>query len=61
MFVLARWRYRGRAGSLAEYERVDGFSVAQRLLQLCALPWFACNVVLKALTLAKIRRGPWPY
>lgn len=61
MFWSRRWRYRGRAGSLAEYERASGFSVASLLLQLCALPWFAYNVVLKALTLAKIRRGPWPY
>jgi hypothetical protein len=29
--------------------------------QLRELPWFARNVVLKALIAARLRRGPWPY
>jgi len=31
------------------------------LRQLAQLPWFAYNVVLKVLTVLRIRRGPWPY
>ena len=31
------------------------------LRQLRELPWFARNVVVKALILARVRRGPWPY
>ena len=31
------------------------------LRQLRELPWFARNVVIKALILARLRRGPWPY
>ncbi len=54
------WRYAGRAGSLVEYERATGgpTSTAQ---QLALLPWFAFNVVLKVLTVLRLRRGPWPY
>lgn len=60
----ARWRYRGRAGSLAAYER-GALSGAARVLnaarQLAQLPWFARNLALKALIVARLRRGPWPY
>ena len=58
------WRYRGRVGSLAEYARapVRGRArVANALRQLAELPWFARNVVVKVLILARVRRGPWPY
>jgi predicted O-methyltransferase YrrM len=54
------WTYGGRSGSMAEYRRGrSGASSALR--QVAQLPWFARNVVLKALILARVRRGPWPY
>jgi len=65
-----RWRYVGRTGSLAEYERVAsgprdlGAFVRE-------LPWFARNVLIKVLVVAGRRRwaerlgldpaAPWPY
>jgi Methyltransferase domain len=60
----ARWRYAGRTGSLAEYERVDvrgRARVRNALRQLAELPWFARNLALKLLIVARLRRGPWPY
>ena len=56
-----RWRFVGRDGSLARYaaDHRGGTSSAAR--QLAQLPWFAYNVVLKVLTVLRIRRGPWPY
>jgi hypothetical protein len=60
----SRWRYAGRTGSLAEYERVTvgGRARARNVLrQLAELPWFARNMVVKVLILARLRRGPWPY
>jgi hypothetical protein len=54
------WTYVGRSGSLAEFRRRHG-GVASVLRQLAQLPWFARNLVLKALILARVRRGPWPY
>ena len=55
-----RWRYVGRAGSLVAYSRSrGGLSSAAR--QLALLPWFGWNVVLKVLTVLRLRRGPWPY
>ncbi len=59
-----RWRYAGRTGSLAEYERSDlaGRDRAGNVLrQLAELPWFARNLVVKALIVARLRRGQWPY
>jgi predicted O-methyltransferase YrrM len=56
-----RWRYVGRAGSLAEFVREDAGGPSNALRQLRELPWFARNVVVKALILARLRRGPWPY
>jgi predicted O-methyltransferase YrrM len=57
-----RWRYVGRSGSLAEFVRDDDPGGAGNALrQLRELPWFARNVVVKALILARVRRGPWPY
>jgi hypothetical protein len=71
-----RWRYRGRAGSLADYERVaaplsGGDRLRDAARQLSELPWFARNVAIKALVLARQRRlaerlglpadAPWPY
>ena len=55
-----RWRYDGRVGSLARYTKVpSGWGSTVR--QLCELPWFALNLVRKALTLLKLRRGAWPH
>jgi hypothetical protein len=54
------WAYVGRSGSMAEYRRSRG-GASSALRQLAQLPWFARNVVLKALILARVRRGPWPY
>lgn len=54
------WTYVGRSGSLAEFRRGRG-GLASVLRQLAQLPWFARNLVLKALILARVRRGPWPY
>ena len=58
------WRYRGRAGSLAEYVRAPlaGRARARNAAaQLAQLPWFARNLVVKALIVARLRPGPWPY
>jgi SAM-dependent methyltransferase len=56
-----RWRYAGRSGSLAEYVADGRGGPASALAQVAQLPWFAYNVALKALTVLRIRRGPWPY
>ena len=59
-----RWRYAGRDGSLAEYVREDLRGAAwlrNAVRQLAQLPWFARNVVVKVLILAKLRKGPWPF
>ena len=53
------WRYAGRTGSLAEYERVPlrgAARVREAARQLAELPWFARNVLIKALVLAGQRR-----
>jgi predicted O-methyltransferase YrrM len=70
------WRYRGRAGSLADFERVReplrGAARARDALhQLAELPWFGRNVAIKVLVLARLRPlaerlglprdAPWPY
>jgi methyltransferase family protein len=60
----SRWRYAGRAGSLAEYERASLHGrarVRNVLRQLAELPWFARNLVIKVLIVARLRSGPWPY
>ena len=55
------FRYVGRSGSLAEYRR-EPVAVGENFRRQAAqLPWFAKNVVLKALIVAKVRSGPWPY
>ena len=71
-----RWRYAGRSGSLAEYERCasalrGSASTRNAARQLAELPWFARNLLIKALVLAGLRpvahqlglpRGDaWPY
>jgi hypothetical protein len=60
----SRWRYAGRTGSLAEYERLTLHGrarVRNALRQLAELPWFARNLVIKVLIVARLRGGPWPY
>jgi len=64
-----RWRYAGRDGSLAEY--VHARRTARSVLsQLALIPYFARNLVVKALIVAGLRRaaralghreGPWPF
>jgi len=68
------WRYAGRTGSLAEYERrpaPGGRDLAAIGRQLAQLPWFARNLAIKALVVAGLRGpahrlglepgAPWPY
>lgn len=69
----SRWRYVGRSRSLAEYraEPVSGTAqLANVGRQLAQLPWFARNVLIKLLTVAKLKSltrflghddAPWPY
>jgi hypothetical protein len=59
------WRYAGRTGSLAEYERpvapLRGRARVRNVArQLAELPWFARNLVLKVLVVAGLR-AEWPY
>jgi SAM-dependent methyltransferase len=56
-----RWRFVGRDGSLARYAADGRGGAASAARQLAQLPWFAYNVVLKVLTVLRIRRGSWPY
>ena len=73
LFSSGRFRYVGRTGSLAVYERAQ-LSPAERVrncrLQLAQLPWFLRNFVIKALVVLHQDRlvralghttGPWPY
>jgi predicted O-methyltransferase YrrM len=61
LLASAEFRYVGRSGSLAEYRR-EPVKVADNVRRQAAqLPWFAKNVALKALIVAKVRSGPWPY
>jgi predicted O-methyltransferase YrrM len=64
------WRYAGRDGSLAEWVRGRRESPRQVAEQLAQLGWFARNLAVKALILARLRPaarllghrdGPWPY
>jgi methyltransferase family protein len=68
-----RWRYVGRAGSLAEYRRqpLRGRErVANAMRQAAQLAWFARNLAVKAAIVTGARpvaralghrEGPWPY
>jgi len=68
-----RWRYMGRARSMAEFRRVDLTGAARMgnaFRQLAQLPWFARNVVIKVLITVKLapltrllghRGSDWPY
>jgi hypothetical protein len=67
------WRYAGRSRSLAEYRRepLRGTArIANVGRQLAQLPWFARNVLVKALIVARVPRAArllghdgdtWPY
>lgn len=68
----AGWRYRGRSGSLAEYERVAALPGAGRAAEvargLAQLPWFARNLAIKVLLVARLPAvarhlgsDVWPY
>jgi predicted O-methyltransferase YrrM len=70
--VSRAWRYRGRSGSLAEYRRerhVGPQELARNVLRQAAqLPWFARNLGIKLLLLARLRpfarvlgSDHWPY
>ena len=73
LFFGGRYRYRGRVGSMAEYRRErlsPGERAANAARQVAELPWFARNVVVKVLIVAKLGRltrylghhsGDWPY
>jgi predicted O-methyltransferase YrrM len=65
LLVLGRnFRYEGRTGSLAEYTRapLKGTARMRNALRQCAaLPWFGRNLVIKVLTVLRLRRGDWPY
>jgi predicted O-methyltransferase YrrM len=73
LLLSGKWRYEGRARSLAEYRKVPvkgGARVANVLRQLAELPWFARNVLIKTLIVAKVpkatrllghREAHWPY
>ena len=68
-----RWRYEGRDGSLAEFARADlrGAARARNAVrQVAQLWWFARNLAVKALIVARLRplarllghrEGPWPF
>lgn len=62
------WRYVGRSGSLAEYRREPVARLGNFARQAAELPWFARNLVIKVLLLARLRplaralgSGEWPY
>jgi predicted O-methyltransferase YrrM len=63
------WRYVGRSGSLAEYRREPAQDRRANVLrQLLELPWFARNLLIKVLLLARLRplagalgSDHWPY
>lgn len=59
LFASTRWSYEGRSSSLTSYRRVDLDTrgrVRSLLRQVAELPWFARNVVVKALILARLGR-----
>lgn len=73
LLLCSGWRYEGRAGSLAHYRR-EPLSALARIAnvarQLAALPYFARNLAVKLLIVARLwplaallgyRDGDWPY
>lgn len=72
LFLSRTWRYVGRAGSLAEYRRVDAGeqgALENALRQAPGLGYFARNMALKVLITVRLGRltrllggdGTWPY
>jgi hypothetical protein len=72
LFPSGKFRYIGRSGSMAEYRREDLNildRVANAFRQALELPYFAWNVFIKALIVAKAaplyralgNDGRWPY
>jgi predicted O-methyltransferase YrrM len=74
LLVFSRqWRYRGRSGSLSEYERREltaSDAVSNSLRQLAELPYFLQSVLIKVALVARLRPvarllghrdGDWPY
>lgn len=63
-FVDGNWRYVGRERSLAWFERAD-LGPTQRIInalrQAGSLPWFATNLVRKALIATRLSKADWPY
>ena len=62
------WRYAGRSRSLAEYRREPVARLRNLARQAAELPWFARNLVIKVLVVARLRplaralgSGEWPY
>lgn len=58
LFLSGTWRYQGRTGSMAEYRRVPmrgGARLANAARQSAALPWFARNLAVKVLIVARLR------
>jgi predicted O-methyltransferase YrrM len=64
------WRYAGRSRSLVEYRREPVDPVSNLRSQLAQLPWFARNLVIKALIVARLGRltrllghrdATWPF
>lgn len=72
-FLSRRWKYVGRAQSMAEFRHVDlgtAESVKNLMRQLAQLPWFVRNVVIKVLITVKLaplarllghHGTDWPY
>jgi predicted O-methyltransferase YrrM len=61
LFAGTGYRYIGRSGSLTEYRRERGTAGANARKQASSLPWFAKNVVLKALIASRVIKRDWPY
>ena len=62
LLTSTRWTYVGRSGSMTEYRReAPASTAANALKQAALLPWFARNVVLKALIAAGVLKRDWPY
>jgi hypothetical protein len=67
------WRYEGRSQSMTQYRRVPvrgGARLANAARQVAQLPWFARNLLIKVLIVARLGRltrylghpsGDWPY
>ena len=62
LFTGTGFTYVGRSGSMTEYRRAAPASTATNAARQAAqLPWFAKNVVLKALIASKLIKRDWPY